>query len=297
MILASLATTPTKMNKKTCLRSILFAVFLSIFAFSAVAQTTTLIKRTTYKTDKFDFGVGGTLSVAGAPNGSIRVEGWSKNEIEISAEIELNAQTEADLNELSKVTGFALEESMGRTGIISVGTHDKKYLKNASKKFPKNLIGLPFKIDYVIKVPRYCDLQIDGGKGDLYIAGVEGTMKINFLDTNATLNLVGGGVLATFGGGTVDVSVPTRSWRGRFADIQLASGTMNVSLPPSINAELNASILRTGKIDNTYTDLKPKTRKDAFTDKLIAAKSGAGGIPLKFTVGDGTLNIFQLKKQ
>ena len=295
--MASLPTAPTKMNKPTFNRSILFAVFVSIFAFSAVAQTPTLIKRTTYKTDKFDFGVGGTVAVAGAPSGSIRIEGWSKNEIEISAEIELNAQSEADLNELAKVTGFMLEESAGRTGIISVGTHDKNYLKRVSKKFPKTLLGLPFKIDYVIKVPRYCDLQIDGGKGDLYIAGVEGTMKINYLDTNATLNLVGGGVFATFGGGTVAVSVPTRSWRGRFADIQLATGTMNVSLPPSLNAELDASILRTGKIDNTYADLKPKTRKDAFTEKLIAAKSGTGGIPLKFTVGDGTLNIFQLKKE
>ncbi len=284
------------MNKSRFLRSTLFAVFLSVFALSAFAQTPTLVKRTTYKTDKFDFGSGGTLSVAGAPNGSIRVEGWTKNEIEISAEIELNAPTEADLDTLAKVTGFTLEESMGRTGIMSLGTHDKKYLKSVSKKFPKNLLGLPFKIDYIIRVPRYCDLQIDGGKGDLYIAGIEGTMKINYLDSNATLNLVGGGVFATFGGGTVAVSVPTRSWRGRFADIQLATGTMNVSLPPSLNAELDASILRTGKIDNTYADLKPKTRKDAFTEKLIAAKSGTGGIPLKFTVGDGTLNIFQVKK-
>ncbi|MEO7673645.1 MAG: hypothetical protein ABIU09_06155 [Pyrinomonadaceae bacterium] len=284
------------MNKQFFLRSFLSAIFLTIFALSAFAQTPTLIKRTTFKTDKFDFGSGGTLSVVGAPNGSIRVEGWSKNEIEISAEIELNAPTEADLDVLGKVTGFTLEESLGRTAISSVGTNDKKYLKSVSKKFPKALLGLPFKIDYVIKVPKYCDLQIDGGKGDLYIAGVEGTMKINYLDSNATLNLVGGGVLATFGGGTVAVSVPTRSWRGRFADIQLAAGTMNVSLPPSLNAELDAAILRTGKIDNTYADLKPKTRKDAFTEKLIAAKSGAGGVPLKFTVGDGTLNIFQIKK-
>lgn len=285
------------MNKTTLPRSILFVVFLSAFVFSTLAQTQPPVKRTTYKTDKFDFGAGGTLSVAGAPNGSIRVEGWSKNEIEISAEIELNAQTEADLDELAKVTGFMLEESLGRTGILSVGTHDKSYLKRVAKKFPKSLIGLPFKIDYVIKVPKFCDLQIDGGKGDLYIAGIEGTMKINYLDAKATLNLVGGGVFATFGGGTVDISVPARSWRGRFADIQLASGTMNVSLPPSLNAELDASILRTGKIDNTYADLKPKTRKDQFTDKLIAAKSGTGGVPLKFTVGDGTLNIFQLKKE
>ena len=56
-------------------------------------------------------------------------------------------------------------------------------------------------------------------------------------------------------------------------------------------------ILGTGKIDNTYADLKPKTRKDTFTDRLIAAKSGTGGIPLKFTVGDGALNIFQTKKE
>lgn len=284
------------MNKQTFLRLLLFVVFLSILAISSSAQSPSNIKRTVYKTDKLDFGVGGTLSVAGAPNGSIRVEGWNKNEIEISAEIELNAQTEADLDALAKVTGFVLEESMGRTGINSVGTHDRKYLKGVAKKFPKTLVGLPFKIDYVIKVPKFCDLQIDGGKGDLYIAGIEGTMKINYLDAKATLNLVGGGILATFGGGTVDVSVPTRSWRGRFADIQLAAGTMNVSLPPSLNAELDASILRTGKIDNTYAELKPKTRKDTFTDKLIAAKSGIGGTPLKFTVGDGSLNIFQLKK-
>jgi hypothetical protein len=284
------------MNNQARTRSILFAIFLSIFAGVAFGQTPALIKRTAYKTDRFGFGVGGTVSISGAPNGSIRVEGWNNNEVEISAEIELNAATEAELDELAKVTGFMLDESPTRTGIVSVGTHDKAYLKRVSKKFPKTLVGLPFKIDYVIKVPRYCDLQIDGGKGDLYVGGVEGTMKINYLDTNATLDLVGGGVFATFGGGTVDIKVPTRSWRGRFADIQLASGTMNVSLPPSLNAEVDASILRTGKIDNTYADLKPKTRKDTFTDRLIAAKSGTGGIPLKFTVGDGSLNIFQMKK-
>lgn len=284
------------MNKPSFAKSLLFVVFLSLLSISAFAQTQSLIKRTIYKTETLDFSVGGTLSVAGAPNGSIRVESWNKNEIEISAEIEIQAATEADLNEIAKVTTYVLEESTARTGIISVGTHDKKFLKKTAKKFPKNLIGMPFKIDYVIKVPRFCDLEIDGGKGDLYIAGIEGAMKINFLESKAVMNLVGGGVYATFGGGTVDVNVPVRSWRGRFADIQMANGTMNVSLPAGLNAEVDAAILRTGKIDNTYSEFKPKTRKDIFTEKLIAAKSGVGGIPLKFTVGDGNLNIFAMKK-
>lgn len=278
-------------------QSVLFLSGIFLLAACAVnAQTVANVKRTTYKADTIDFGPGGTLALVGAPNGSVRVEGWNESKVEVNAEIEITAGTEAELDELAKVTGFVLEESTGRIGINSVGTNDKNYLKRTTKKFPKELIGLPFKIDYVIKVPRYCDLQIDGGKGDLSVAGVDGTMKINFLDSNAKLDLVGGAVFATFGAGSVDVSVPTRGWRGRFADISLASGTMNVNLPPSLNAEVDAAILRTGKIENAYASLKPKTRKDVFTEKLIAAKSGVGGVPLKFTVGDGNLKIAESEK-
>jgi len=284
------------MNHRTKAIAILLAFFL-FATVSSPAQTPTSLTRTSFKTDTLDFGPGGTLSVMGAPNGSIRIEGWDSNQIQVNAEIEMSARTEAELDQIAKVTGFILEESMGRTGIVSLGTHDKAYLKKTVKKFPKELLGLPFKIDYVIKVPKYCDLQIDGGKGDLFIAGVDGTIKINFLDSKAKLDLVGGAVYATFGEGTVDVTVPTRGWRGRFADISLATGTMNVILPPSLNAEVDASILRSGKIDNSFSELRPKTRKDTFTEKLIAAKSGSGGVPLKFTVGDGNLNISQIVKQ
>jgi hypothetical protein len=138
-------------------------VLCAITAFSQTAPQ--LLKRTTYKNDRFEFGVGGTVAIVGAPQGSIKVEGWSKNEIEINATIELQAPTESDLSKLAEVTGFATEESLGRTGIISLGVHDKKTLKKA--KLPKNLFGLPFRIDYDIKVPRFCDLQIDSGSGDL----------------------------------------------------------------------------------------------------------------------------------
>jgi hypothetical protein len=266
-------------------------VLLSAFSVCAFAQSTLPFKRTTYKSDRLDFGVGGTLAVVGAPSGSIRIEGWSNREIEISAEIELQANSEADLDRISKVTGFVLEESLGRTGIISIGTHDRKTLKRADKKFPKALMNLPFKIDYVIKVPRYCDLQIDGGKGDLAITGVEGTMKINYLESNAKIDLVGGGINATFGSGKVEVNIATRSWRGRWADVQIATGSMNVSLPAGLNADFDAAILRTGAIENSFPDFKPRVRKGEFTEKSIVAKSGTGSVPLKFTVGDGTMKI------
>jgi hypothetical protein len=275
----------------------LLGVIVASLAATALAQSQPLLKRTTYKTDRLEFGAGGTLSITGAPVGSITVEGWSNREVEITAEIEVQATSEADLAMLSKLTTFVLDESLGRTGIMSVGTHDKKLVKQLGKKFPKHLLGLPFRIDYKIKVPQYTDLQIDGGRGDLTVTGVEGAFRLNYLETNARLNLRGGGVLAVFGKGTVDVTIPVMSWRGRFADVQLADGEMNVHLPTGINAEVDAVVLRGGRIENNFVGFKPRTRKGEFTDKSIVAKSGIGGIPLKFTIGDGTLRIASVESR
>lgn len=282
------------MKKLTALS--LFACTLFVLTTAIQAQTPRMLKRTTVKTDRLDFGAGGTVAVIGAPKGSIKIEGWQNREIEITAEIHIEGATEADLDRLSKVIGFSLEESAGRTGIISVGPNDKKYLKRVDKNFPKALISNPYRIDYTLKVPRFCDLQVDGGTGDLLIAGVEGSMKINFLDTSARLDLVGGGLIAVFGKGQVEINVPTRSWRGRFADVQLASGNMLLNLPSGLNSDFDAMILRTGKIENGFTEFKPRVRKQEFTETSIVAKSGTGGVPLKFSVGDGTMKIVQDKK-
>ena len=267
----------------------ILAALLTIFACAFLASAQ--LKRVVTKTDKFDFGAGGTVAIIGAPAGKIIVEPSARNEIEITAEITLEAPTESDLTALENVTGFVLQEAFGRVAINSVGTNDKKYLKTAAKKFPKNLIGLPFKIDYVVRVPRYCDLQIDGGKGDVTVRGVEGAMRINSLEGDVKLDLIGGGVNGTFGKGNVTVTMPDRSWRGNVIDIALASGEMDVYLPALLSAELDATILRSGRIENGLIDLKPRVRTVKFTEQNISAKAGSGGVPMKFTVGDGTLRL------
>ncbi len=270
------------------------ALFLAVFAAAAFAQTPTLQKRTITKTDRFDFGAGGTVAITGAPKGSIRVVGTAKNEIEITAEIEIQAANEPDLAKLGEMTGFLTDESNLRTGIISIGTYNNFGVKKLPKNFPKSLLGLPFTINYVINVPHYCDLEIDGGKGDLSITGVEGSMRINYLETNARIEVVGGNTVATIGTGTVDVAFGVHGWRGRSANIAVATGSLKIRLPSNMNAEIDAAILRTGKIENTLPDLKPRDRKVAFTERSIIAKAGVGGAPLKFTVGDGTLKMEQL---
>ena len=262
----------------------------------ASAQSPAQLKRTITKTDRFDFGAGGTVAITGAPNGAIRVTGTAKNEVVITAEIELQAASEADLAKLGQMTGFATDESTIRTGIISIGVHNKFGQKKLPKDFPKTLLGQPFTINYVISVPHYSDLEIDGGKGDLSITGVEGSMRVNFLETKATIEVVGGSTNVTIGTGSADVAFGVHGWRGRSANIQVATGNLNIKLPSNMSSEIDASILKTGKIENTLPDLKPRDRKVPFTERSIIAKAGVGGAPLKFTVGDGTLKILQSPK-
>lgn len=281
------------MKNHQIIRTIFFVFAFSLACFAQ--QGGRLIKKTTYKSDTIEFGAGGTLSVTGAPHGSISIEGWNRAEVEISAEIEIQAATDADLAQLASVNSFVIDQGFNHTRIVSVGTFDKDYMKRVAKKFPKALIALPFRIDYKIKVPRYVDLNVTGGIGDFSLSGVDGEIFVKYLESNAQLSLIGGSLQATFGKGAVNIMIPTRSWRGRFADVQLASGTMSVQLPLNFNAEIDAAVLRGGQIENTFAELKPRTRNAEFTERSMSAKAGNGGVPLKFTVGDGTLKISQVK--
>ena len=88
---------------------------------TAVSQQTTktteslptnLLKRTTTRRETRRFAFGGTVTVIGAPRGAVTIEGWQRNEVELVADIELNAPTEADLDQLANVNGFVFDEDL-----------------------------------------------------------------------------------------------------------------------------------------------------------------------------------------
>lgn len=269
----------------------ILALIVGGMAVSAFGQVSPLLKKTITKTETFPVSPGATVSVTGGPLGSIRVVGTSKNEISIVTMIDVQAPTEAALTELSGMTGYVLDESPLRVSILTIGPHNKFGLKKLPKNFPRSLLALPTRVDYVITVPRYIELEIDGGKGDLSVENVEGTMRINFIESNAKIGIVGGNTIVSIGSGDVVAAFATRGWRASPVNISVVLGNLTVLLPTKLNAELDATILKSGVIDNKLTDLKPRDRKLLFTEKSIIAKSGVGGVPLKFSVADGSLTL------
>lgn len=248
-----------------------------------------LLTRTVSRHEVRRFGYGGTFTIVGAPNGSVTVEGWSKNEIDLTAEIEVQGATEEDMAKVVAVTGFILDDDSNHMSLITVGMHDKSYMKKTAKNFPKQLLGLPWKIDYKLRVPQIADVEINGGTGAVSISAVEGLFRLNSPKSDVRLSLVGRVANVTVGVGTINFVVPARSWRGAGVDIQLAAGKLNVELPAGFSGDIDADILRTGKIDNAF-GLEPKERA-SITERSVRGRAGAGGAYLKFTVGDGEINI------
>ncbi|HYG80356.1 MAG TPA: hypothetical protein VD861_08220 [Pyrinomonadaceae bacterium] len=248
------------------------------------------LKRATSRHETRRFHYGSTLTLVGAPAGSITIEAWPRSEVDITADVELYANTEEDLALLASVNTFTIDEDINHLRILSTGTHDRAYMKRVAKKFPKRLLGLPWKIDYRLRVPAVCDLEIDAGRGPISLSGVEGSISLKALESDATLTLTGGVVRAVIGAGSVKVNVAARSWRGAGAQVELARGDLSVELPPGFNAEVSADVLRAGQIENAYPDLVPQQRTP-FTPRSIRARAGSGGAFLSFRVTDGTLRI------
>ena len=63
-----------------------------------------------------------------------------------------------------------------------------------------------------------------------------------------------------------------------------------MELPPGFSGDIDAEILRTGKIVNTYEGLASR-EKPGITERTVRGRAGAGGAYFKFTVGDGTVYI------
>src|SRR5918993_2492246 len=226
------------------------------------------LTRTTVKHELRRFAYGGTVTIVGAPDGSISIEGWPRNEVSVSADIQLHGSSEQDLAQLAAVNGFILDDEPNHIRILTTGTHDKAFMKAVAKKFPKALLGLPWTVNYKIRVPMSTDLDISAGRGPISVSGVEGDIRLSATESETKLNLSGGVVAATVGKGSVQLNVSEKSWRRGGADLRVAFGEINVELPVGFNADIDAQVLRSGQIIDGYGALESREKPGITAQKM-----------------------------
>lgn len=255
------------------------------------AQT---LKRTTVKTDSIPFGAGSTLAIAGAPVGNIKLWNSTADKVTIEATIEVQASSENDLAGAAALTGFVVQETLGRVAIVSVGADSRRKFTNEEKKLIKRLKGLPYRIDYQIGIPKYCNVEIDGGRGEIELVGAEGRHRITGVDADVRAHISGFLSIALQKGRADIQVVPT--WRMDGIEASVVSGDISLRVARGVSGNVDASVLRVGKIFNKNgPEFVPRDeRKLPFTEKLVSGKLGSGGSGIKLTVGDGSIWLLPL---
>src|SRR6185503_20089307 len=173
-----------------------------VYSQQKAATDIQLLTRTSTRRETRRFPHGGTVTLIAAPRGSVTVEGWSRNEVELTANIELKGPTEADLDELAAVNSFVFDEDLNHLSILTTGTHDRIFMKRTAKNFPKKLLNMPWKIDYRLRVPINTDLEVNAGHGDVKLSGVEGAVRLSATESDTALTLTGGTVSTTVTAGS-----------------------------------------------------------------------------------------------
>lgn len=271
------------------MKTIKFAFAGVVVCVLALMSDAQVLKRTTTKTDTVPLGAGSTVSIVGAPVGSIKVTTIPGSDVQITAEIEVQAANESDLAAAAVLTTYLTQESLGKVAIVSVGADSRRKFTNDEKKLIKRLKGMPYRIDYVVGVPRYTNIEINGGIGDITLDGDEGDHRITAADSNANVTVRGGSLVASVARGELHIQVPPSGRRGLNIDASVITGDLSIIVPENLSGDIDASILRTGKVVNNIPKLKVRDRKVPFTEKLVQGRAGVGGPAIKLTVGDGSI--------
>jgi len=222
-----------------------------------------------------DAGYGGGVHVETGPHGGVQVSAWREHKVRVEARVELNAPTEADLDLLTKVVGILVDPSATDVEVTTRGPHDKKWMKGI-KGVPKDLLRMPWRIDYVVWVPEYTAVAIEVNDGDALVDGVNGIISVVSAHGDVRLSNVAGATRATAAGGNIVITTHDRGWRdGNLS--ATAFGNVTLTAPSGFSAYLTASA--PGGISITDAGVTHDLGDDCKQNV------GAGGATVNFVAG------------
>ncbi len=203
-------------------------------------------------------------------NGTVDVQGWDRNEVEIHA-VKTAKQQEADLERVSI-------EVNARPDAIAVTT-----------RYPQNE-GVEVAVEYTIHVPHRVHLE--------HIGTVNGTLRISGLDNVEDLHTVNGDIEVFEGGGSVHAHTTNGNVHLELAHApekpgataETTNGSLVLAVPSDLQAEIEARCLN----GNFYSEL-PITMESTDRPREMHGKLGRGGVPIHLRTVNGGIRLIVLR--
>lgn len=205
----------------------------------------------------------GTITVDAEPNGSIRVEGWDRNEILVRARVVAHARSEE-----------AAEEIAGEVRIVTGGTITADGPRTSRRREW-------WSVSFEIMAPRRSNLDLESMNGGITITDVEGTIAFRTTNGGVHLSRLAGDVRGHTTNGGLDVALDGSEWLGGGLDVTTTNGGVKLGIPSSYNARLE-----TGTVNGHVRADFPITVQGRI-DRRITAELGRGGRTIRVMTTNG----------
>jgi len=203
-------------------------------------------------------------------NGSVRIEGWDKNEIEVRA-----IKTTPDEQSILDLVDIDIE---AKPSGVSVST-----------RYPQEE-GVEVAVDYVIHVPRHVQLShVNNINGTLRVFSSESLGELHTVNGNIEVYGSSGNMHAHTTNGNIYAELKgTGDARG--ASAETTNGSVLLAVPANLPLDLEARCMN----GNFSSDL-PMVVKGAEQPRTVHGTLGHGGAPIHLGTVNGTIRVVALR--
>jgi hypothetical protein len=212
---------------------------------------------------------GRSISIDGQQNGGIRVFGWDRDGVEVTARMQAQARNDAEARELlSRVRIVADGRGIRADGPSNEGDDDRGW-----------------SVSYYANVPRRFDLDLTAHNGGLAVEGVSGKLELETHNGSVALLGVGGDVRAHTQNGSLNVQLSGSKWDGTGLDAETRNGSVRLAVP-----EQYAAQLETGTVNGSIRTDIPVTLSGRISRQL-SIPLGGGGRTIRAMTTNGSVQI------
>jgi DUF4097 and DUF4098 domain-containing protein YvlB len=214
------------------------------------------------------FKAGGALSVDPGGNGAIRIVGWDRDSVAVTAKVQAQAGTDEAARDLARRVRISAEGGAVRADGPSTGRRES------------------WTVSFTVAVPRRSDVTAQTVNGPIRVADVTGKLELRAVNGPVSLDAVGGDVHARTTNGPLVVSLDGDRWRGAGLDAETENGPVTLTLPARYAARLE-----TGTVNGPMNIDYPITLQGRISFRRITTDIGGGGPAVRVVTTNGPVTV------
>jgi len=217
-------------------------------------------------------------------NGSFRITGWNRNEIEIRAKIRIKAPSKSKALKLADALKFEIDNSHDRF------TLEVKYPKaHRIKLFGFFGDNVSIKVSFDIKVPRNCSIEVDNVNGSIALMDTRSEIDLETVNGSISIDgLILAGRAKTVNG-AINCTMRDVVDSGRL-NLEGINGSIKLFVPEDADIELDAKTI------NGAVKLRTLARRFISKRNRVKATCGEGSFNIKLREINGSIIVQHIKQ-